>query len=283
MREMPAVKRMDTAVFLFLSILIGGSVLFGYRTFAIPPSHYVYLSCGGSCEKIVSESLWQTRHLWKFGKRKRDGDESHREMVASYLTQSTLSTFLKNHAGQPTRPSDVNILLYETIHLVRAGLYRPLYLLSVLFGLSFHFLFSIVLAILMMTTAILAEKITINVRQTWGRGLYLAAQMIPFFFTHGRLVVLAFSVVLLLYLHLAPPPPARTHEKYASIGPWVRMPSLRHSFYRDILCGLCRVCCLNDPAVEDHRHSRESHLAPTACAGFLSLRSLRGFEKSLLL
>ncbi len=202
MQWMPSKTFVDNSVFLLLSIFIVGSVLLGYRQFVIPPSHHVYISCGEQCKELVLESISQVKHSFKFGKQKQNVhlDETALQRSIFILEGPQLT----NNQRQSNIPIGLQEFLLLTLYMVRSTFYNTLYLLSGFFGLPFHFFFSIFLSFLMIAGALLVEKLQSNIASATGggggRSFFLAAQLFPFFVTHGRLVVLSFSLILFFYL-----------------------------------------------------------------------------------
>ena len=194
------VKGADTVLFLVLSIFIVGSVLFGYRVFSIPTSHYAFISCEENCEKIVGESMEQAHHLWKLFKQKPYGWSDEWLDGPALQAWKGDTRFEAIMAPHQFGSSALQPFVIKTVSIVRTAFYNPLYLLSGFVNLPFHFVFSLFLCLLMVATAFMAA----NIVGGYGRGFFLAVLMIPFLFTHGRIVVLNFSVVLLLYLFYLP-------------------------------------------------------------------------------
>ncbi len=155
-RAYPYIKAVDTGVFLLLSIFIIGSILFGYRTFAIPPSHHQYIACEEHCEKIAYESIEQAQHLLKFSKQNPYGWNDDTMITANIRAPGgyTLSEIMKPGPCESTLECSV----LKVIEIARSTVYRPLHFLSVLWGLPFHFVFSMFVSLLMIASALLAEK-----------------------------------------------------------------------------------------------------------------------------
>ncbi len=198
---MPSTALIDNIVFLVLSIFIAGSVLFGYRTFALPPGHYDYISCGENCEKLISESIRQRHHLLKIYKQKpHEGSDKNKGDPAIQAGAKDTSTVASNIGSSNEA---IAWLITFPFYIARTTFYNALYRLSVFWGLPFGVVLSIFISFLIIAIALLAEKISPS-RVLYGKGFFLATQMIFFLFTHGRLVVLSFSIVLLLYLFYLP-------------------------------------------------------------------------------